>query len=306
MAHEISQFTRPVAPYTGFPYGDIANDPSGTLVNRLFITDIIQFFQRMAADAGVTLNGTDDSSVNGYQFVQALNTFINRPSGMGAAFGCPSGSYIPVIMSGLVYTGYSGSWTLTAGYLFFNGLYYYCAAASGSSAPTTLVFYFSSVDGLPVMDAAMHSGILVPSPTQGNYTDAISWETSVGITTLQNDVAIAAWTDITAFSSGWAADGTYIPRFTKDGMGRVTMQGHIDVTGSTSVTSINTTPIPSDYCPSQNLYFTCTYWNNASGDYGTCCIVINTSGDILWAQSSAQPSNAGNYIDLSNINYITL
>lgn len=75
MAHEISEFTRPVAPGGDFPYGDIKDtspgDP-GTLVNRLMLTDIIQLMQRAMALGLITPNGDDDNDANGYQLSQAL------------------------------------------------------------------------------------------------------------------------------------------------------------------------------------------------------------------------------------------
>lgn len=72
MAFNISDFTRPVAAGGDYPYGDIADNPSGTLVNRTMMTDVVQTMQRAMAQAGITPNGTEDNSANGFQVAQAL------------------------------------------------------------------------------------------------------------------------------------------------------------------------------------------------------------------------------------------
>ena len=78
MAHEITELTRSVAPSGDYPWGDIADSgpgTPGTLVNRLALTDMLQFFQKMMSDAGVTPNGDDDNDSNGYQLVEALQNY---------------------------------------------------------------------------------------------------------------------------------------------------------------------------------------------------------------------------------------
>lgn len=58
-----------------YPYGDIKDNTGsndGTPVNRLVYADFHQFFAKMAAYAGVTLNDLPDNEVNGYQFFEAL------------------------------------------------------------------------------------------------------------------------------------------------------------------------------------------------------------------------------------------
>lgn len=72
MAHEITELTRSVAPSADYPAGDIKDNPGGTLVNRMMLTDVLQLFQKLMIDAGITPNGLDDNTTNGYQLKDAL------------------------------------------------------------------------------------------------------------------------------------------------------------------------------------------------------------------------------------------
>lgn len=54
--------------------------------------DIIQFFQKLLEEAGITANGLDDNQANGYQFISALLDYIqtettNRIAHGGTAIG---------------------------------------------------------------------------------------------------------------------------------------------------------------------------------------------------------------------------
>lgn len=72
MAHEITELTRSVAPSADYPWGDLKDNPNGTLANRMMFTDLLQTMQRAMAQAGITPNGLDDNTTNTYQLAQAL------------------------------------------------------------------------------------------------------------------------------------------------------------------------------------------------------------------------------------------
>lgn len=57
-----------------FPNGKIVDGQ--TIIDEGINQDIIQFFQKLMADAGLVANGLYDNEANGYQFVQALE-FLN-------------------------------------------------------------------------------------------------------------------------------------------------------------------------------------------------------------------------------------
>lgn len=80
MAYKITDFVRFVAVSADYPRGDIKDNPAGTLVNRTMMTDIVQLFSKIMADAGITPNSLPDNVTNGYQLKDALdlrNQFTN-------------------------------------------------------------------------------------------------------------------------------------------------------------------------------------------------------------------------------------
>ena len=63
-------------PDSDFPYGRIKNRAGavpGTRVDELVMGDIIQFFEKLMADAGVTPNGLPDNAYTGFQLNEALS-----------------------------------------------------------------------------------------------------------------------------------------------------------------------------------------------------------------------------------------
>ena len=65
------------APDVDFPYGDLRDNPgdgTGTPVNRNMLSDPLQFFQKLADEAGITPNGLVDNEYNGWQSWEALRT----------------------------------------------------------------------------------------------------------------------------------------------------------------------------------------------------------------------------------------
>ena len=63
-----------VAPSADYPNGNIANNL--TLISEEVNGDIIQFFQKLAIDAGTSENGLPDNVTNGYQLIEAFQNFI--------------------------------------------------------------------------------------------------------------------------------------------------------------------------------------------------------------------------------------
>jgi hypothetical protein len=77
MALGISDFNGTVlTPTVTYPYGDIKDAPGGTVVDRAMMDDVIQFFQNIIDEAGLTVNGLPDNAVNGFQFTTALKGVI--------------------------------------------------------------------------------------------------------------------------------------------------------------------------------------------------------------------------------------
>jgi hypothetical protein len=76
MAKNLSQATR-IGTNPDFLNGDIVDGAGGTLVNTHVNQDLVQFFQKLMALAGLSPNGNFDNEVNGYQLIDALLSVVN-------------------------------------------------------------------------------------------------------------------------------------------------------------------------------------------------------------------------------------
>lgn len=72
---------------TNYPKRRIKDETSpgvsadGTIINEIFLGDIIQFFQKLVIDGSISENGNPDNVANGYQLVEALTAFIRAANG---------------------------------------------------------------------------------------------------------------------------------------------------------------------------------------------------------------------------------
>jgi hypothetical protein len=65
MARRIIDYNGTVVGVGGaYPYGDIKDNPSGTIIDRTSNADLQQFFQKLLAEAGITGNGLADNVTN--------------------------------------------------------------------------------------------------------------------------------------------------------------------------------------------------------------------------------------------------
>jgi hypothetical protein len=77
MARRITDYNGTIVSVGGaYPYGDIKDNPSGTIIDRTSNADMQQFFQRLMAIGGVTPNGLPDNQTNGFQLFLALQEVI--------------------------------------------------------------------------------------------------------------------------------------------------------------------------------------------------------------------------------------
>jgi len=80
MARSIADYNGGViAPGGAYPYGDIKDAPSGTVIDRTSNADIHQFFSKMMDESGYTFNGLPDNNTNNYQLYLALLWHTNPP-----------------------------------------------------------------------------------------------------------------------------------------------------------------------------------------------------------------------------------
>lgn len=81
MAIKLTDKTNIIPPDGEFPYGktrDNDGSQNGTPVNDELVHDMIQFFERMMAIAGITHNEVQDNAYDGFQFFEALVETIKR------------------------------------------------------------------------------------------------------------------------------------------------------------------------------------------------------------------------------------
>lgn len=84
-----------------YPYGSIRDEVSpgdGTPVDTQVYGDFHQFFARMAALAGITLNDLPDNNTNGFQYYEALAKLIalGAPNNVGGEW-IDAGTTFPII-----------------------------------------------------------------------------------------------------------------------------------------------------------------------------------------------------------------
>ena len=146
------------------------------------------------ASGSGSLSGTIASDYNHLVFlnnIQTINQLIeNQTGGMAAAFG--AGAYIPVIMSGLVLTMGSSTYSITPGWFFYNGQYVYSDGTGGGVIPNpifpnVILFTITIVDGLPI--ATVSNGSAMTSSTIFPQHSMQSWSKSVGIDDLETRVS---------------------------------------------------------------------------------------------------------------------
>jgi hypothetical protein len=311
MAYEVSQYDNGGASTSDFPYGFIKDNPgdgTGTKANNKSWNDLYQFFMKIMIAAGISPNGQQDSTTNGFQLVQALNKLINQePAAMAAAFGAATTT--PVLASGMVTTG-STTLTTTPGWFWYWGQFVYFPGQSYSSSWNVHVA-IALVDGLPT--ATFTNG--GPSPDNAHFglSSMVSWATAMNtvlglttiageistlntqvatinseITTLQTDVALSGWTNAT-LASGWTDVGSPV-RSMVTGMGQVFLEGA--ALWSSGVSGATMFTLPTGQRPSRTLSVTQSVYNIGSAQISAVSLTINTDGTVVWS-AAGLTINAG-------------
>lgn len=277
MGRNITDYTNYIAPDSTYPYGDIKDNPgdgTGTRVSRTTNADMQQFFQRIAANAGVFLNGTPDNADNGFQYVEALNTLINQQTaGMAGAAG--ASGLVPVIMSGMVVHSGPTS-TIDPGWFFYDGQYCFFEGGGYASIPggDVRLITITYIDGFP--NATLSLDTPVSDSTHFDFSNAISWEQAVGI-------KLFGWTTIPT-GTGWTGVDF---QYNKDAKGRIYLRGGA-LAGGTATTLVGT--LPTGARPVNNMNVVVT--NLISGVNGVGIVSIGADGKIhLLSPSSVSTSD---------------
>jgi hypothetical protein len=87
------------APSAEFPYGNLIDETGvndGTAVNREFLTDIVQFFEKAVDEAGVVPNGIVDNEYDGWQLYEAFRK-LTKPYKVLTGLLTQSGTNAPTV-----------------------------------------------------------------------------------------------------------------------------------------------------------------------------------------------------------------
>ena len=135
MARKITDYNGTVVAVGGaYPYGDIKDNPSGTIIDRKSNADLQQFFQKLADSAGITLNSLADNSTNGFQLTEALSKVIGNHAAQ-IVVSLIGGTYDPT----KVYILWGCATRSDSGFALYDGELYYIQGNAGSPCGGSLV-----------------------------------------------------------------------------------------------------------------------------------------------------------------------
>ncbi len=231
------------SPTPDYPNGKIRNKDLTTgpptvgspVVEELY-GDIIQFFQKLLIDAGITANGNPDNISNGYQLIVALIAKIEAIAYNKAVSDAnyPSkddlNEFLSIfgqnyIIKGCVFTRDSEGYIIgnSDGKLFLNGQEY-DVEASIFTGEDLLVYYFN-ISGTTVTIATTHpAGSVQINASSGDHANLVIKYLS-DIIALQSDYPSTAWTNLSLLN-GWTCDRGFV-QWRKDLTGLV----HVRWTG---------------------------------------------------------------------------
>lgn len=142
------------APDSDYPYGRIRDKAPalrGTPVNENTYGDFHQFFEKMMDVAGVTANELPENAYSGFQMIEALQKFMGKELGK-LIFSTIARNYqdntVMVLYGCNITANLPGTSTVTAGAIYYNGVFYKVEADSNivASGGQTLVWDFDESD----------------------------------------------------------------------------------------------------------------------------------------------------------------
>lgn len=298
--------TKPrTAPVSGdYPYGAIRDDVAGppyvpgTPVNTTVYGDFHQYFARMAANAGITLNDLLENTTNGFQYVQALNTLYNRAdSALATTVGAGAATNLPVLVTGCGLTTAFGNTFLGTGFLYYNGQMLY-APAGLTSIPTpsggnSVYLTVTTADALPTLGIA--------SFATGTPNDSAKFAYSSILTYKQAMVAefgYIAWSNLT-LGTGVTAVNTV--QYTKNSFSDIIIKGVIQGSPSAAATSLAT--LPAGFIPTETLTTPCFLVDTNTGTLYTVPVEVDATSGLILFSNHGQTFTTGWRLDLSPIRF---
>lgn len=171
MARKITDYNGSVVAVGGaYPYGDIKDNPSGTIIDRTSNADLQQFFQKLIVEAGITANSLADNATNGFQLTEALSKVIGNHAAQ-IVVSLIGGTYDPT----KIYILWGCATRADSGFAMYDGQLYYITGNSGSACGGGLVdiitvyspvLYTDGVQALQIVCGTSGTGI-------SNFADVI-------------------------------------------------------------------------------------------------------------------------------------
>lgn len=230
------------APDGDYLYGRIKDDDGtndGTPVNEKVYGDIHQFFARLAAMAGITLNDLPDNEYSGFQFYEALSqlAIYNTTSKDSKTIGL--GSFVFTVDPNLAYQVGNSVRIQDAGNT-ANFMYGYVTAYSGNSLTVHVISYWGS----------------------GTISN---WKINLASGYMEPNIAA---TLVNSYVSGAGIN------YRKDSLGNVILLGEIQ--SPASVTSAVFFTLPVGYRPPVNMQF---YVGDYTSSQNDCICYVETTGE---------------------------
>ena len=139
--------------------------------------------------------------------LETLSTILtNETTSLASAFGSPTGTYLPVVVSGMTFSGID----ILPGGFYYNGLYYtFPGFYPVFGGPTVIEFSLSTINGVPTASAS-YGSVVTPSATSFNYTSITFWNAQTALertTGTVNGTTITFTQDQNIFITGGTISG---------------------------------------------------------------------------------------------------
>ena len=289
MGRKITDYNGTVVPVGAtYPYGQIKNNPGGTVIDVTSNGDIQQFFQRAAALSGVALNDNEDYFDNGWQYLDGVAGGIN--------------SYCVRLVRAMIGSAYDNTkWYVLAGtatsasqgWLFFNDNIYHVGTYSGPICGGGTVLVGSI---LPATSNTWYKEVNLSCAASGsgafNYTDLVRVWGNGG------------WQALSTFQTGFAsASAPHEAKYIQTNIGGnkyIQFRGQADnTTGSTLPSDLTMIILPTGLRPAIDMHFSCVATDNSTIWVCVPVTIIASTGAVVLHYGPGSSVN----IDLAAIQY---
>jgi hypothetical protein len=287
MARALSGKTNVIAPGGSYPYGRVRNNSGigdGTNVNENLLGDLIQFFEKLLADGGVTANGQPENSSDGFQYSQALNAIIAAlvaaEAAIRAAADTANSNAITAETAARIAADTANSNAITAetaARIAADNLKADLASPALTGNPTAPTQAPGTNNTRISTTAYADAAVAVEAGARSSDVSAEAGARAAADTALDNakaNRAQSAWTNLTLIN-GWA-NFTGTAKYRVDEFGKVHISANLSATSASSDVFAN---IPGGITPSIDDLVMCITAFNGSAQV-PAILVVSSSGNL--------------------------